>query len=307
MDLTIAIVSWNTRELLRRCLASIDPLIGGDGEGLRVEVIVVDNGSADGSAELVAAEFPRATLIRNRDNRGFAGANNQAIAASQGRHVLLLNSDAVLVPGAAETMVGFLDSHPGVGAVGVQLVNADGSFQASFADFPSLLGELLLLTKLSKLVCPPTYPSYPPEKSTVTRAVDWVVGACLMVRRRAIDEVGGLDEGYFMYTEETDWCYRLGKAGWPVYFLPEVRVPHWSGQSASKAPERKRSQLYRSKSRFFWKHRGRAEALTFDLAVRIVSLLKLGVWALGGTLGAGRNRSRARQHARSYARLLSEF
>lgn len=299
VDLSIIVVSWNTRDLVRRCLESIETSKG----SLEVETIVVDNASTDGSAEMVVREFPCTMVIRNADNRGFAAANNQAIAVSRGRHVLLLNSDAILVPESAESMLNFLDKNPDVGAVGARLLNADGTFQASFADFPTLLSELLLLTKLSKVFCSSTYPSYPAEQSTTTRAVDWVVGACLMARRRAIDDVGQLDEDYFMYTEETDWCYRLWKRGWGVYYLSEVKIPHWSGQSSGKAPERKRSQLYRSKLLFLRKHRGRVSSEVFRFAVRGTAALSLCRALPACVIGS----QFARARARSYALLLRQI
>ena len=303
MDVSVVVVSWNTRELLRQCLQSIYTNTG----ELRVEVLVVDNASTDGSPELVASEFPAAVLLRNERNWGFAHANNQAIARSQGRHVLLLNSDAVLLSGALQVMTTFLDQRADVGVVGAMLLNPDRSFQWSYADFPSFRGELLLATGLSRLVCPTTYPSYPPTQSRETRAVDWVSGACLMARRAAIDAIGLLDEDYFMYTEETDWCYRMRAAGWQVYFLPRAEVVHWSGRSAANVPERKRSQLYRSKWLFLRKHRSRLVAWSFARAIRAASLAKLVGWTLRSLSTDQAARERARQHVRSYRVLLSEF
>ncbi|HVC35772.1 MAG TPA: glycosyltransferase family 2 protein [Chloroflexota bacterium] len=301
MDLSIVVVSWNTRELLRNCLTSIDRTI----DGIQYEVLVVDNASTDGSAEMVARDYPDTRLIRNRDNRGFARANNQAMRVAQGRHLLLLNSDAALLPGAASTLVSFMETHPGAGLVGAQLLNADGSFQASYADFPSFVGEVLLLTRLASLVYPRTYPSYPSEQSQAAAPVDWVFGACLLARRSAVDAVGFLDEDYFMYSEETDWCYRMHRGGWEVCYVPEAKVLHWSGQSAGAAPERKRSQLYRSKCLFMRKHWGRFTAHAFSLTVRIASALNLLAWTALGSADPDRaRRERARQRARSYQQLL---
>ena len=303
MDLSIAIVSWNTRDLLRRCLESVYGTIAGP----EFEVIVVDNGSTDGSPEMVRSEYPRATLLANDTNVGFARASNQAIRASSGRHVLLLNSDAVLLGRAAELMVRFLDAHPEVGAVGGMLLNPDGSFQSSYADFPGLLGEALLLTGLSHWLLPATYPSYPKARSREARRVDWVGGALLAVRRRTLDAVGPLDEGYFMYTEEVDWCYRMKQHGWAVCYLPEARATHWSGASSSRVPERRRAQLYRSKCRFLRKHRGWSQATAYGLLVRAVSAVKLLAWLSTGLSPDPARRDRARQQVASYRFLLASF
>jgi N-acetylglucosaminyl-diphospho-decaprenol L-rhamnosyltransferase len=302
-DVSIAVVSYNTRDLLARCLNSIRETAA----DLNVETIVVDNASSDGSPEMVARDFPEAGLIRNEDNLGFAVATNQAVRISQGRYILLLNSDALLLPHAVQRMVSFMDSHPKAGVVGAQLLNPDSSFQSSYADFPDLFAELLLITRLAHAVYPRTYPSHPAAESQHERVVDWVFGACLMARRDAVEAVGLLDEDYFMYTEETDWCYRMRQSGWLVHYLPSARVIHWSGQSALKVPERKRSQLYRSKWLFMRKHRGRVTAGLFRVAVLILSSLKLMAWALTCLSSDASRRGRGLQNVRSYALLLSKF
>jgi hypothetical protein len=303
VDLSVSIVSWNTRDLLQRCLESVYGTIA----GLEFEVLVVDNGSTDGSPEMVRCEYPRATLLANDANVGFARANNQAIRASSGRHVLLLNSDAVLLGHAAELMVRFLDAHPEVGAVGGMLLNPDGSFQSSYADFPELLGETLLLTGLSRWLLPATYPSYPEARSRETRPVDWVGGALLAARRQTLDDVGLLDEGYFMYSEEVDWCYRMKERGWAIYYLPEVRAIHWLGASYGRVPARRRAQLYHSKCRFLRKHRGWLQAAAYGLLVRAVSAVKLLAWLPRELSLDPASRDRARQQVASYRFLLANF
>jgi N-acetylglucosaminyl-diphospho-decaprenol L-rhamnosyltransferase len=302
MDLSIVVVSWNTRDLLRSCLQSIRETAA----ELDHEVIVVDNASSDGSAEMVSREFPDALLIVNTRNVGFAGANNQAIVVGKGDFVLLLNSDAVLLPGAALELVRYLRRRPEAAVAGAQLLNPDRSFQWSYADFPSFGGELLLATKLAGFVRP-AYPSYPESSSQAERSVDWVSGACMMVRRSAIRQVGLLDDGYFMYTEETDWCYRMRQSGWSVGYVPQARVLHWGGQSASAAPERKRSQVYRSKWRFFQKHRGRLTAAAFRGAIQAASAAKLLAWSAASLIPRRPQRDNARRQVRSYVRLMAEM
>jgi GT2 family glycosyltransferase len=303
MDLSIVVVNWNTRDLLRACLVSIERTV----EHLEYEVLVVDNNSTDGSAELVATEFPGTTLIRNAANVGFARANNQAIAASSGRHVLLLNSDAELLAGTAEAMVRSLDANPRTGVVGVQVLNPDGSFQASYADFPGLVGELLLATTLAARLRGAAYPNYAEAQSQDDCKVDWVSGACLMARRSAIEDVGPLDETYFMYTEETDWCYRFKRRGWEVQYLASARVLHWGSQSSRRVPERRRSLVYRSKWLFMRKHRGLAAAELFRALLWAASALKLILWAFRSIREDTSERALALQHVRSYALVLREL
>jgi GT2 family glycosyltransferase len=160
---------------------------------------------------------------------------------------------------------------------------------------------------LARRVFSRSYPSYPEEQSQQPRSVDWVFGACLLVRRKAIDLVGPLDEEYFMYTEETDWCYRMRRGGWDVYYLPDARVKHWSGQSSNTAPIRKRSQLYRSKWLFLRKRRGWLRAAAFYGMLRVASSLKLVAWALGSVSPRSARRDWARQQVQSYALLLREL
>jgi N-acetylglucosaminyl-diphospho-decaprenol L-rhamnosyltransferase len=303
LDLSIVVVSWNTRDLLRACLASIERTV----ELLDYEVIVVDNNSSDCSGDMVADEFPRAVLIRNQDNAGFARANNQAFEVSKGRYVLLLNSDAELLPGTAQSMVRTMNREASVGIVGVQVLNPDGTFQASYADFPGVFGELLLATRLANKLRGPTYPNYPEAQSQDDRKVDWVSGACLMARRAAIDDVGPLDETYFMYTEETDWCYRFTRRGWAIQYLAAARVLHWGSQSSRRVPERRRSLVYRSKWLFMRKHRGLLAAELFRTALWATSALKLLLWAARSVGNDTVDRDLALQHVRSYALVLREL
>ena len=305
MDLSIIVVNWNTRELLRQCLRSIHATIGTS--AIEFEILVVDNASVDGSADMVASEFPDAHLINNTTNVGFAKANNQAVRVARGKCVLLLNSDAVLLPGAVSAMLRVFEQQPEVAIVGAQLLNPDGTFQGSFADFPSLTGELLLATRLARFVYSAAYPNYPAEQSQAPRSVDWVSGACLMARAAAIADVGPLDEDYFMYTEETDWCYRMRRAGWLVFYEPGAKVIHFGSQSSKRVPERRRSMIYQTKWLFMRKHRGRFAAEVFRGALLVVSALKLVLWATRGLRADPTRRGLARQHVRSYERLLLDL
>jgi GT2 family glycosyltransferase len=303
MDLSVVVVSYNTRELLARCLRSIAETV----RGLSVEVIVVDNASTDDSAMMVAREFPDARLLVNRANRGFAQANNVGIAQCSGRYVLLLNSDAILHAGAAQAMTALLDAHPEAGAVGGMLLNPDGSFQGSHADFPRLTDELLLLVGAPRWLRPKTYPSRGEADSQVRCRTGWVSGALLLLRREALAGVGLLDERFFMYAEEMDLCYRLRRMGWDVYYEPAARATHWGGASSDTVPQRKRAQLYYSKWLFFRKHRSRLVAATYGTLVWAATALKLAVWLPNAASANAQRRERARQQIASYRLLLANF
>jgi GT2 family glycosyltransferase len=272
VNLSILIVNWNTRDLLAQCLASINayPPAGA------YEVIVVDNGSTDGSIAMVRSTFPDVILIRNIENVGFSRANNQALRVARGGYALLLNSDTVVRPNTFQPLLNVMASQPQAGAVGPTILNPDETFQASYASFPTLLREFLELFGLAKYVWGPFYPSYGPESSRQTRAVDWVGGACLLVRRACWEQVGLLDESIVMYGEEVDWCYRMRQAGWQVVHCPEASVIHYGGQSSISTPTRKYLQLQQGRVTFFRKHRGRFATQFLIMSIRLSSLLKAG-------------------------------
>jgi GT2 family glycosyltransferase len=284
MDLSIVVVSWNTRELLATCLKRVYETVSEPA----FEVIVVDNGSEDDSAAMVKAEFPGVRLLENEENLGFARANNQALALSRGRYALLLNSDTEVLDRALEDMVAFMDAHPTAGAVGARLLNADGTFQFSHADFPTLWHEFLMLSVLGRLVLGQHYPSHGPEVTRGPQVVDYVGGACLMVRREALEQVGGLDEGFFMYAEETDWCYRMKDAGWEVWYLPSASITHLGGGSSRQRPSRMEAELYRSRVRFFEKHRGPRSAARLRALITWMTLPKMVLHGALRFLTAGR-------------------
>jgi len=279
-DLSICVVSWNTKDLLAQCLASVYA----NTQDITFEVFVVDNASGDGSAQMVRERFPQVRLIENSENVGFAKANNQAIRESAGRCVLLLNSDTVVQPDALTQMIIFMDAHPDAGIVGGKLLDPDRSFQASYGDFPTFVSELLNITGLAKWLYGRYYPSHPPEESCEARAVDWVGGACLMARRTAIEQVGLPDEGYFMYSEEVDWCYRFHQAGWKIYFLPDAQIVHLGGQSSRLADEKKLLWLWRSRVRFLSKHRNVVWAWTLQGCLRIIGAVKTAFWFCIGSI-----------------------
>lgn len=272
--LSIIIVAWNTRDLLAACLASLAAF---PPEAAH-EIIVVDNASGDGSAAMVQRDFPHVHLIENPTNAGFAAANNQALAVCQGRYVLLLNSDAEATAGALDALVNFMERHPQAGAAAPTLVNPDGSFQASHARFPTLVSEFLLITRLARWIIGPYAPSPRPRPRDAAHPADWVAGAALLVRRAAIEQVGGLDAGYFMYSEETDWCWRLWQHNWQVWRLPEVKVIHHGGASSRQAGAASYAQLYASKVRFFERAYGPAAARRVRALFRLAAAARSLTW-----------------------------
>jgi len=260
MDLTISIVSWNTRELLDQCLGSVYATA----DGLGVEVVVVDNASGDGSVEMVRGKYPQAVLIANGENVGFAAANNQALAASTGRHLLLLNPDTICRPGALAELVRFLDEHPECGAVGPLVLNVDETLQYSWAAFPTFWSEArgrlerrIASHVLSKVEGSRKLPTTAHEARGIGPfKADWIGGCCLMIRREAIDAIGPMDESLFMYSEETDWCLRLVRAGWEVWVDPQAEIVHLGGRSSAQVPDEAALRLRMSKRRYFAKHHG---------------------------------------------------
>lgn len=257
-DLSILVVNWNVRDLLRRCLQSILANL----PACQLEIIVVDNGSTDGSVEMVRTEFPQVHLIANPDNRGFPVANNQGLAVARGRYVLLLNPDTEVVGNALETMVAFADAHPDVGVVGPMLLNPDGTVQSSRRRFPTLLTAVFESTWLQpyapRRLLARYYVLDRPDDEV--QDVDWVTGAALMARREAIEQVGPLDEGFFMYSEELDWCRRFREAGWRVVYLPTARVIHYGGKSSEQVLPARHIHFQRSKIRYFRKYHGAVAA-----------------------------------------------
>jgi hypothetical protein len=270
MELSVIIVNWNTRNLLCKCLDSLNQVV----KKIEMEIFVVDNGSVDGSGEAIRKRFPVVKLIENQTNLGFAKANNQALRLAKGKYTLLLNPDTQLKKGAIEEMISFMSAHPEVGVVGGQLLNSGGSKQNSIANFPSLATELLNKSLLRWL-----FPENFPGKETSYHGpieVDSVIGACMMVRREAMEQVGLLDEDYFLFLEETDWCYRMKKASLKIYHIPQAEIFHLQGRSAEENKERARVEYYRSRYHFFRKNRGRFQwtilhiGLLIRLAVELI-------------------------------------
>ncbi|MCS6827383.1 MAG: glycosyltransferase family 2 protein, partial [Caldilinea sp.] len=224
------------------------------------DVWVVDNGSGDGSVAMLRRDFPHVQVIESPVNLGFARANNLAMQRSTGCYLLLLNTDAMVQPGSVQALLQVAHTVPRAGVVGAHLLNPDGTFQASHTRFPTLWQEFLILSTLGRRLLRPWYPSHGPEEDKGPQRVDYAEGACMLVRREALAEVGGLDEGYFMYAEEVDWCKRMRAAGWEVWYAPAAKVVHLGGASSVNRKTSREADLYRSRVRYFRIHHGRAQA-----------------------------------------------
>ncbi len=284
-DLSVVVVSFNTSDLLRKCLQGVDAQAG----DLSLEILVVDNASRDASADMVAAEFPHVRLIRSAANLGFAAANNLAFAKARGRYVLLLNPDAVARPGTLARAVARMDASPKVGAAGARLLGPDGSLQPSARCFPSIVDEALTLSGLAARF---------PQSRFFGRfdrtwadpmqdaRVDWVPGAFVIVRREILEAVGNFDEAFFLYYEEVDLCRRISAAGHEIWYWPELVVEHIGGacsktqQSMNVSRKGTQLTLWRMRSGLlYWrKHHG-----------------AIGAWC-AATLESAWHRLRARRH-----------
>ncbi len=284
MDLSFIIVNWNTKELLSDCLESIFRTV----TALSYEVIVVDNASADGSVDLLTQKYPQVKTIANRENRGFGAANNQAFAGMKGKYALLLNTDAVLTQGAVQKLWMFAEANPRAAIVCGQLQNADGSKQNSIAAFPTLL-TLAINTSLLEYLFPGKYPSKRYDH-TGPLAVDSAIGACMMIRKQALDEVSFFDDRYFFFFEETDMAYAMKRAGWQIYQVPDALIYHLQGQSIGHNA-RSRIEFYRSRYQFLRKWKPRCEYLVAAavIFIRLVATFLVNVLGVAATLGLIKN------------------
>ncbi|MGP8154503.1 MAG: glycosyltransferase family 2 protein [Smithella sp.] len=246
IDISVIIVNWNTKDLLRDCLNSVYKTI----TDLIFEIIIVDNFSSDGSVAMVEKEFPSVIKIVNKENKGFGTANNQALAIMKGKYALLLNTDAVLTPQAVKRLWDFCEANEKAAIVCGQLLNSDGSKQNSIASFPCLL-TLAFNTSVLEYLFPRLYPSKRYKHASPIE-VDSVIGACMMIRKKSLDEAGAFDEHYFFFFEETDLAYTMRLRGWKIYHVPDAFIYHLQGQSVGQNA-RSRIEFYRSRYKFLRK------------------------------------------------------
>jgi GT2 family glycosyltransferase len=279
IDVSIIIVSWNTRDILRQCLQSIYEQT----VALEYEVIIIDNASTDGSAEMIKTQFPKAILVENTINKGFAAANNQAIVLAKGRFILLLNPDTIVLNNAINKSILFADQNQQAAVIGCKVFNPDGTLQPTCFMFPSLLNMFLSSSYLYKLF--PKSRFFGRERMTWwdrddVREVDVVTGCFMLVRRSAIEQIGLLDERFFMYGEETDWCYRFKQAGWKVVFTPVAEIIHLGSQSSKKIREKMIVQVRLSILYFISKHYGWLSHKIAALLVVLFFAARVPVWLI---------------------------
>ncbi len=294
-DVSVIIVSWNVRDRLADCLDSLrlDELRA---SGLNVEVIVVDSGSSDGSAEMVKARFPMARLLQQTDNIGFSAGNNIGLKAAAGRALFLLNPDTLVHGDALAQMVGYLDTHPDVGAVGPHTRNPDGTTQSTHRRFPTFATALFESTWLQPFaprhVLDRYYAADIPTDSVAD--VDWVQGSALMIRCATYEQIGGLDEQYVMFSEEMDWCRRAKAAGWRVVYMGTAAITHYGGQSTDQATARRHIHFQQSKLRYFAKYHGPLAAMLLRIFLIVSYVQQWAAESIKGLLGHKRSLRRER-------------
>lgn len=298
-DLSIIIVSWNVADLLAACL---DSILSGDTTG--VEIIVVDSASADHTVTVIQQRYPQVRLIAQSENLGFVRCNNIGLREARGRYMLLLNPDTEIIDSALAQMVQYLDTHPEIGIVGPQTLNTDGTTQSTRRRFPTLALAFFESTWLQ-----PYAPKHMLDRYYVTDQpndgvfeVDWVQGSALMARREVYEQIGGLDEGYIMFSEELDWCRRAKEAGWRAAYLGTAKIIHHGGKSTDQVVARRHIHFQESKLRYFRKFHGPFAASGLRLF-----LLASYVWQIALEVGKGllgHKRDLRRERVKQYWQVL---
>lgn len=288
MTLSVIIVSYNTREMTLDCLRALEAGLA----GIDAEIFVVDNCSKDGSAEAIRRELPRVRVIESKVNAGFGAANNLAMRQAAGRYFLLLNSDAFPLPGAIPALIGYLDAHPSAAIAGPRLLNADGSLQVSCFKFPSPLRAWLENLWISAAL--PHHPfigDYRSWRHDSERNVDFLVGACMLIRREVFEQTGGFDERFFLYSEETDWQRRIRDFGWEIAFTPAARVTHLGGASGTNDKKNIDRFFMESLDRYELKHHGVFGLVSFRCAMVVGCALRAVIWGAMSLLPARRSKA----------------
>jgi len=298
VDVSVIIVAWNVRQLLHDCLKSVYEKT----RDVDFEVIYVDNASEDGSVEMVKEQFGEVRIIENDENKGFIKANNQGIEVAQGRYVLLLNSDTILLDNAIAKTVRFADANPDAAVFGCKVLNPDRTIQRTCFMYPSVLNMFLAATYLYKIF--PKSRFFGREHMTwwgfdEARQVETICGCFSLVRKEAIDQVGLMDERYFVYGDDPDWCYRFKKAAWKVMFTPDGRIIHYGGQTTSQKARAFRLQLEGSKLIFMKLHRSKAAFPFACLMAALFFFLRVPYWLTVGLLRRKEGR-RSIEHAVTY-------
>jgi GT2 family glycosyltransferase len=291
VDVSVIVVAWNVRDVLYNCLKSIYK----ETKGINFEVIYVDNASKDGSVEMVKESFPVVRIIENEENKGFIIANNQGIEISKGRYVLLLNSDTIILDNAIAKTVRFADKYPKAAVVGCKILNPDKTIQKTCFMYPSALNMFLAATYLYKMF--PRSEFFGREHMTWwdydgAREVEAVCGCFSLVRQEAIKQIGLMDERYFVYGDDPDWCYRFRKNSWKIMFTPEAEIIHYGGQTTRIMADKFLLQLHGAKLIFIKRHRSMVEFYLACLLTGLFFFLRVPYWFVVGILAQnGKNQS----------------
>jgi hypothetical protein len=295
--ISVIVINYNTREMTLHCLRTLEMAL----EGLNSEIIVVDNASTDGSVAAIKDLFPGVTLVANLENAGFGAANNQAMRVAGGSYFLLLNSDAFPEKTAVSTLVDFMEMNKGVGVAGPRILNEDGSLQISCHPFPSPVSAWLENLWLSS--------GYRHWKHDRVKHIDFVIGACMLVRREAYQDVGGFDERFFMYSEEADLQRRMKHAGWEIVFVPEARVKHLGGASGAKESARINRHFFESLDYYERKHHGLVGLISLRAAMAVGCALRAVLWTLAAIVPGCRPQAlaKARKHSWLFLRQTTHW
>jgi len=274
MDLSIIIVSWNAREYLLKCLESVIL----ETANHLTEIVVVDNASTDGSTEMVKECFPDVKLICNDANYGFAKANNIGIKQSNGRYLCLINSDVIVHRGCIDLMIAYMDQHSEIGMLGPKILTPGGSIQRSCMGFPSFWNSFCRALALDAIF--PSSRIFGGQLMTfwshdTIRSVDVINGCFWMIRRKALERIGLLDEIFFIYGEDIDWCKRFWNMNWNIVFFPEAEAVHYGGASSANAPIRFYIEMHRANLQFWEKHHSRLAKLSYLLTVWIHHIVRI--------------------------------
>jgi GT2 family glycosyltransferase len=309
VTLSVVVVNWNGCDLLSRCLASLES----HWREMDMEVFVIDNASTDNSVQMIADHFPNVKVIANSENRGFAAANNQAAAIANGRYLLLLNPDTEVCAGSIQELVNFADGNPDIGAVGPRLLNYDGSIQRScWRGYPGVTAAWVDALYLWKMPWLPLARSseVAPDELQDTLDVDHLLGACMLINRSAWDDVGPLDERYFLFLEETEWCRRAKARGWRVVYYPHAAIVHHGQHSMRQQPSRNLPYLYRSYCLFYRDSPKRTQIglIALKLVIALTIFIRFALWAWRRVFARGESeRNQARSMIRGYRQVLFEL
>jgi GT2 family glycosyltransferase len=280
---SVIIVSWNAREYLMQCLASLSA----EEDRLPMEIIVVDNASSDGSADEVAACYPDVRLIRNTENLGFAKANNMAVSVCTGKYLCFVNSDVKVLPHCVSRLVSFCEENPDVAIAGPRVIGADGKLQRSCLGFPTIWNTFCRALALDELF--PRTRAFTGHKlyhwpQESLKSVDVLTGCFWLVRREALTQVGLLDEEFFMYAEDMDWCKRFWAKGWKVFFVPSAEAIHYGGASSSNAPVRFYLEMQRANLQYWKKHHSRFSVASYFVILCMQELLRAAAYSIAALI-----------------------